>query len=113
MAAKKTTRKKSSTKPRGTRAVTSAKKTGKKVARSGKSFAKKATAAASKVPHNAKKVARGAQNVGRIVSTIGRLVEAGGEAAEDLAIEVESRGRKSSGKSPKPGRPKKDSPRKG
>lgn len=96
MAAKKTPRKKSTTKL------------------GGKSLAKKATAAASKVSRNTKKVARGAQNVGRIVSTVGRLDEAGGAAAEDLVVEVESRSRKGSAKSPKSGgRPKKKSPRKG
>lgn len=52
--------------------------------------------------------------MGRIVSTVGRLVEAGGAAAEDLVVEVESRSRKGSAKSPKSGgRPKKKSPRKG
>jgi hypothetical protein len=95
MAAKKTPRKKSATKS------------------GGKSLAKKATAAASKVSRNTKKVARGAQNVGKIVSTVGRLVEAGGAAAEDLVVEVESRSRKASGKSKSVGRATKKSPRKG
>lgn len=51
--------------------------------------------------------------MGRIVSTVGRLVEAGGAAAEDLVVEVESSSRKGSGKPPKSaGRAKKKSPRK-
>jgi hypothetical protein len=95
MAAKKTPRKKSTAKS------------------GGKSLVKKATASASKVSRNTKKVARGAQNVGRMVSTVGRLVEAGGAAAEDLVVEVESRSRKGSRKSPmSAGRAKKKSPRK-
>jgi hypothetical protein len=95
MAAKKTPRKKSTAKL------------------GGKSLAKKATAAASKVSRNTKKVARGAQDVGTIVSTVGRLVEAGGAAAEDLVVEVESRSRKASRKSPtSAGRAKKKSSRK-
>ncbi|MGC2632669.1 MAG: hypothetical protein WA215_00510 [Candidatus Cybelea sp.] len=98
MAVKKSARKKATTKSGAKRAVTQAKKTEKKVARRGKSLAKKAAAAASTVSHRTKKVARGAEKFGKIVSTIGNLVEAGGEAAEDLVVEVESRGRKASSK---------------
>src|SRR5580692_3055675 len=87
MAVKKNARKKATAKSGEKRAVTRAKKTVKKVA-----------ATASTVSHRTKKVARGAQKFGKIVSTIGNLVEAGGEAAEDLVVEVESRGRKASSK---------------
>jgi hypothetical protein len=98
MAVKKNARKQSTTKSGGRPAGTPAKKATNKIAPRGKSLAKKATAAVSKASQRTKKVARGAQRLGSIVSAIGNLVAAGGEAAEDLAVKVESRAKKGSSK---------------
>jgi hypothetical protein len=96
MAAKKISRKKTTAKSSPKRAG-SPRTTVKKVAHGEKRPAKRTRSSVSKVSRRTKQVAQGAQKVGKIVGVIGNLVEAGGKAAEDIAVKVESGGRKRNG----------------
>jgi hypothetical protein len=83
MAAKKTSRKKTTGKTTAKRAA-SAKATAKKTA---SSAARKQT-----------RVVKGARTVGKVIGVLGYLVDAGAKAAADVAGKAENAGRESLGK---------------